>query len=110
MKKLQHFLALGLSCIVISSMPSIAFGAASTPIIDQHQANQDKRIDAGKASGKLSKREAARLEAGQAKVDAMEATAKADGTVTKAEAQSIKTEQKKQNKRIIKQKHDHNKK
>ena len=109
MKKFQRFMALGLTNIAFSSMPFVAFGA-STPIIDQHQANQDKRIDAGKASGKLSKPEAARLEAGQAKVDAMEATAKADGTVTKAEAQSIKIEQKKQNKRIIKQKHDHNKK
>ena len=108
MKKSKHFLALGLTTIALAGMPFVAFGA-STPIIDQHQANQDKRIDAGKASGKLSKREAARLEAGQAKVDAMEATAKADGTVTKAEAHSIKAEQKKQNKRIIKQKHDHNK-
>ena len=108
MKNPKNFLTAGLTTIALASMPFVAF-AASTPIIDQHQANQEKRIDAGKASGKLSKREAARLEVGQAKVDAMEATAKADGTVTKAEAQSIKTEQKKQNKRIIKQKHDQNK-
>ncbi|MBP6494047.1 MAG: hypothetical protein KA287_07420, partial [Rhodoferax sp.] len=54
----------------------------ATPRVDQHQANQEKRIDQGTASGALTPAEAARLEAGQAKNDAAEARMKADGTVT----------------------------
>ena len=91
---------------------SLALGAAAqpaTPNIDQRQANQQARIDNGKATGTLSKREAARMEAGQSKVAAMEAVAKADGKVTRAERAAIKKEQNKQSRRIRTQKHDGNK-
>ena len=84
--------------------------AQSTPVADQRQANQSARIANGEASGALSKREAARMKAGQAKVQGMEAAAKADGKVTRAERQAIQKEQNKQSRRIYRQKHDGNKK
>ncbi len=84
--------------------------AQSTPVVDQRQANQSARIANGEASGALSKREAARMKAGQAKVEGMEAAAKADGKVTRAERQAIQKEQNKQSRRIYRQKHDGNKK
>lgn len=84
--------------------------AQSTPNIDQRQANQNARIANGQASGTLSAREAARLNAGQAKVANMESAAKADGVVTKGERRAIKAEQKRQSKRIHRQKHDGNRK
>ena len=91
---------------------TLAFGAAAqtaTPTIDQRQANQQARIDNGKATDALSKREAARMQAGQNKVARMEARAKADGKVTRGERAAIKKEQNKQSRRIRAQKHDGNK-
>lgn len=90
-----------------------AFGAnaqTATPNIDQRQANQQARIEQGKATGTLSKREAARMQAGQAKVQGMKVAAAADGKVTRAERKAIQKEQNKQSRRIHRQKHDGNKK
>ncbi len=53
-------------------LPTLAFAQANTPGIDQHQANQERRIDQGVASGSLTQREANRLERGQQRVDNME--------------------------------------
>lgn len=89
--------------------PMIA-SAQPTPNINQTQANQSARIAKGEATGQLSKREAARLKAGQAKVAGMKAAAKADGKVTRSERQAIKQEQNKQSRRIARQKHDGNRK
>ena len=91
---------------------TLAFGATAqpaSPTIDQRQVNQQARIDNGKATGTLSKREAARMQAGQKKVARMEAAAKADGKVTRAERAAIQKEQSKQSRRIEKQKRDGNK-
>lgn len=92
---------------------AVAFSASAqtaTPNIDQRQTNQQARIEQGKATGTLSKREAARMEAGQAKVEGMKEVAKADGKVTRAERKAIQKEQNKQSRRIHRQKHDGNKK
>ncbi len=99
--------------LIASAIAAISLSAiaqTATPNIDQRQANQQSRIDQGKASGTLSKREAARMEAGQAKVAGMKAGAKADGKVTRAERKAIQKEQNKQSRRIKTQKTDGNKK
>lgn len=87
-----------------------AFAQTGTPNIDQRQANQQNRIAQGAATGTLSPRETARMEAGQAKVQGMKEAAKADGKVTRAERRAIKKEQNKQSRRIYRQKHDGNNK
>lgn len=107
MKISKHAFA-GVIAAVIG-LSSVLASAQSTPTIDQRQANQNARIANGAATGQLSKREAARLNAGQAKVAGMEAAAKADGKVTRAERKAIKHEQNKQSRRIARQKHDGNK-
>lgn len=94
----------------VATIAVSAFAQTATPNIDQRQANQEARIQQGKATGTLSKREAARMEAGQAKVDGMKAAAAADGKVTRSERKAIKKEQNKQSRRIHRQKHDGNKK
>jgi uncharacterized membrane protein YebE (DUF533 family) len=88
---------------VIVSAPVFAQGP---PVIDQRQANQEQRIDQGIASRQLTQREAARLERGQDRIDAMENRAKADGTVTAQERTRIKHAQNVESKRIYRQKHD----
>jgi hypothetical protein len=82
------------------------FAQASTPGIDQRQANQERRIDQGIASGELNARETARLDRGQQHVDNMENRAKSDGVVTKGERAKINAAQDRQSKRIYRQKHD----
>lgn len=78
----------------------------ATPRIDQRQANQQKRIDQGIASGQLTPKEAARLENREAKIAKHEAAAKADGKVTKAERRKLEREENRASKAIYKQKHD----
>lgn len=79
---------------------------ASTPRIDQREANQQRRIDQGVQSGALTQKEAARLEKGQDKVEKMEDKAAADGKVTAKERARIEKAQDRQSRRIARQKHD----
>ncbi len=83
-----------------------ASGPAATPRVDQRQANQEKRIDKGIASGELNKRETRRLEKEQAVVDKAEDKAKADGKVTKAERRRLHKMQDRSSRDIYRQKHD----
>lgn len=85
--------------------PAFAQGT-NTPNIDKRQANQAARIEQGKASGELNAKEAARLEAGQAKVATKEAKAKSDGVVTKKERAKLERAENKQSRKIKRQKHD----
>ncbi|WP_395706881.1 hypothetical protein [Casimicrobium huifangae] len=108
MKFAKHIVTTAVAVCI--GLAAAAASAQSTPVVDQRQANQSARIANGEASGTLSKREAARMKAGQAKVEGMEAAAKADGKVTRAERKAIQKEQNKQSRRIYRQKHDGNKK
>jgi hypothetical protein len=79
---------------------------ASTPRIDQRQANQERRIEQGERSGALNQKEAARLEKGQQRVQKMENKALADGKVTPREQARIDKAQNRQSKKIYREKHD----
>jgi hypothetical protein len=80
--------------------------APATPRVDVREAKQEQRIQQGVASGALNSKEAARLEAGQARVAAAEDKAKADGVVTRKERAKLAHKQNKQSKKIHRQKHD----
>ena len=101
-------LALG-AVLAISSLGAFAQAAtapAATPGIDQRQANQEKRIDQGIASGELNKRETKRLEKEQVAINKAEDKAKADGTVTKKERTRLHKMQNHASRDIHRQKHD----
>lgn len=83
-----------------------AFAQADTPVIDQRQANQERRIDQGIASGQLNAREAARLDREQHRIDRMENRAKADGVVTDRERARIAAAQNRASRHIAREKHD----
>jgi len=87
-------------------MSGMAYAEAETPRIDQRQANQEKRIDKGIASGQLNEKEAARLNKQQGHIDNMENKAKVDGTVTKKERVKIKHAQDHASRHIAREKHD----
>lgn len=85
---------------------ALPVAAQTTPRVDARQANQEARIQQGAQSGALTGKEAAKLERGQDKVQAMESKAKADGKVTPRERARLAKEQNKQSRKIAKQKHD----
>jgi hypothetical protein len=95
-----------LALVSIGAFAQAASSPAATPGIDKRQANQEKRIDNGIASGALNKRETRRLEKQQNVVNRAEDKAKADGTVTKAERRRLHKMQDNTSKNIYQQKHD----
>lgn len=98
-----------LAALVAAAVLPVAAQTA-TPRVDQRQVNQDQRIQQGVKSGELTSKEAAKLQAGQAKVQAQETKAKADGNVTGKERARLAKSQNKQSRKIAKQKHDKQKK
>jgi hypothetical protein len=78
----------------------------ATPVVDQRQARQEKRIDQGQASGALTPRETRRLEREQKVIGKAETQAKADGTVTPRERRQLHHMQDAASKDIHRQKHD----
>jgi hypothetical protein len=80
--------------------------APATPRVDQREANQEKRIQQGVASGQLNARETHRLDKQQARVEVAEANTKADGKVTKGERKHLHRMQNRSSKNIYKQMHD----
>lgn len=72
----------------------------------QRNVNQQERIEQGVQSGQLTKREAGKLEAGQARVDRKEARAGADGHVGAGEQKAIQNAENRQSKKIHREKHD----
>lgn len=80
--------------------------AQKTPVVDNREKRQQRRIKQGVKSGELTKKEAAKLEAGQAKTHAMEAKAKSDGKVTVKERAKLQRRENKTSRKIYRQKHD----
>ncbi len=81
-------------------------GPAATPRVDQRQAQQERRIDQGVASGQLTRREAGRLEGQQARINRAEDRAKADGKVTAGERRHLTHMQNRASRHIKREKHD----
>lgn len=94
--------------LTIASIAAFAQAASppATPRADQREANQEKRIDQGVASGQLNAKETHRLDKQQARIQGAEANAKADGKVTKGERKHLKNMQDRASKNIHAQKHD----
>ncbi|MEN9543335.1 MAG: hypothetical protein RLZZ598_168 [Pseudomonadota bacterium] len=89
-----------------SAQTAAAPSGTNTPRIDQRQANQERRIDQGVASGALTARETQHLDQQQHRIDNMENRAKADGNVSAAERRHINKAQNHASRNIRRQKHD----
>lgn len=96
--------------ILLSSVFVLALGisvsAQKTPSVDRREHRQQRRINQGVKSGELTKREAARMEAQQARTNRLEAKAKSDGKVTVKERARLQHRENKTSRRIYRQKHD----
>lgn len=83
-----------------------ALAQTATPNLDKRIDNQQKRIDQGVQSGELTKREAARLQQRQDKLQADKAKAQADGVVTNKERRQLEREADRNSRAISREKHD----
>ena len=79
---------------------------AATPGLNARQRNERARIQQGKASGELTRAEAARMHARQADIRQDKRAAKADGVVTRDERQDIRKDENQASRAIYRQKHD----
>jgi hypothetical protein len=80
--------------------------AQSTETEVQRNVDQQQRIEQGLQSGALNTREAAKLEAGEARINRMESNALKDGTLTNSEKARINKAQNAESRAINRQKHD----
>lgn len=95
--------------VVVLAMGLTGLADASptdTPSLDQRQLRQEQRIEQGVQSGRLTEKEAARMDRQQDKVQAVEDKAKSDGVVTKRERARLHKAQDKASRSIYRQKHD----
>jgi hypothetical protein len=74
--------------------------------LDKREANQQKRIDQGVASGQLTTKETNRLDKREAKLAADEAAAKSDGKVTPVERRKLQREANRDSHAIHRLKHN----
>ena len=96
-----------LAALILSlSFTTISFAHTKTPVINNRQDHQQERISQGLRSGNLSAREAARLEANQAKIQHDKKEAKSNGIVTNRERAKIEQEQNRASSHIYRAKHN----
>ncbi len=80
--------------------------AQSMGSIDAREANQQERIEQGRADGQLTRGETRRLEQGEQRIDRYEARARADGVVTPQERQRLDGMLNRESHDIYQQSHD----
>jgi hypothetical protein len=102
MKRIVSIMLVGIFVLGLG----LSAAAQKTPVVDNRQKRQQKRINQGVKSGTLTKREAVKLEAGQARTRRIERRAKADGTVTATERARLQHRENKTSRKIYRQKHD----
>ena len=88
------------------TLAGFANAGTATPRVDRREARQDARIDQGIRSGALTPGEQARLRAGQAHIDRIEARAKSDGVVTMRERRHMERALNHENRAIRRLKHN----
>ncbi len=81
-------------------------GPDDTPRADRRERKQQMRIQEGIKSGELTPREAAKLEAEQARIRATERAMKADGVVTRQERKELQRDLDRSSRHIAQEKHD----
>lgn len=80
---------------------------SSTPGVDARQHNQQHRIEDGVKSGALTPAEAARLKAGQRRIERMEVRIKSDGRVRIRERSRLRRAQRHESRTIYRMKHNY---
>lgn len=100
--------------LVTLAVPTLASAAgpreaARRGKVNARQDKQDRRIEEGKRSGEITRKEARHLDRQQKRIDRAESRAKADGKVTRKEARKLDRMQDKANRDIKRAKHNNRK-
>ncbi len=98
--------AAGAAVMALASIAAAQTPSSPTPGVDTRQRTQERRIEQGVESGALTPREANRLNAREAKIEADKQRALSDGTVTNRERARLHREQDRASRHIYRQKHD----
>jgi hypothetical protein len=93
----------GIICIMAAGT---AMAGTNDPVVEQRQINQERRIDQGVRSGRLTPAEAGRLEAQQARIEQREERMKSDGNLTAAERRKLTRQQNRASRNIYRKKHN----
>ncbi len=105
---MKTFIRLVLAAATLMSAATFTHAeSATTPVVDQRQDRQEKRIEAGVQSGQLTPKETRALERQQTRVRMAEHNAKADGKVTRAERRHLQHMQNRASRHIHRKKHNH---
>jgi hypothetical protein len=99
-----------LTVAVLFLAGAASYAQTATPRVAKRQIHQQQRIKEGVKSGALTKPEAARLEAREAKIQHDKNVAKSDGRVTPKERAKLNREENRASRKIYRQKHDAQKK
>ena len=100
----KNLLCIGFICSL--AVTTSAMAGTETPRVDQRQLNQEKRIEQGVDSGRLTPVEANRLEAQQNRIENAESRMKSDGVVTRGERLRLAHRQNKASRHIYRKKHN----
>ena len=92
--------------VMIAGTCMNAFAQTRSPRINARERRQQERISKGIANGRLTPREASRLENREASIDAREAADKSDGHFTRRERRNIEHRLNRTSRHIYRQKHD----
>jgi hypothetical protein len=98
--------AMALLSATLSAQAAAPAAQPDMPRVDQRQANQERRIEQGVASGQLTARETLRVEREQKHIASAEAKAEGDGKVTPKERARLARLQNQASRDIHRQKHD----
>ena len=102
MKRATLFAVIFVLCSAFAAL----YAQDKTPVVDQREKNQEKRIEQGIRSGNLTPAETRRLEVQQGRIKADELNAKSDGKVTAKERRKLNREQNRANRTIYRKKHN----
>lgn len=108
MKIINSLVIASFALTVVSAFAQDTSAPADSPeasqkreaVVQQREQHQQKRIEEGVKSGKLSAEEAAKLEKREARIKGAEEKAMADGKMTKGEFRKIERMQNKASRRI----------
>lgn len=97
--------------IVLASLAALSLSAvvsttASADEVDIRQARQQSRIQQGLRTGEITRFEAMKLQAEQARIASMERRAEADGRVDRREAAALRNAQNQASRHIAQESHD----
>jgi hypothetical protein len=92
--------------IAALAFTSIAEAQTRTPVINQRQHNQNRRINKGVSKGQLTRHEARSLRADENKISRDKRAAKADGRVTRTERRHLRREENRTSRAIRRDRHN----